>query len=94
MAKPEGGETLALKISNSVPSALSPTGDMCIVISPNFAFLEKELRVAFEGQDEVKVTVDRRKVDRRKSSRHVSSERRKVNRRRSKAELLEVVIAT
>ena len=59
-----------------------------------FAFLEKELRVAFEGQDEVKVTVDRRKVDRRKSSRHVSSERRKVNRRRSKAELLEVVIAT
>ena len=94
MAKADGKEPLAFKIFNSVPSALKPVGDMCIVISPNFAFLEEELRVSFEGQDDVRVTVDRRKDERRRSSQHVSSERRKVNRRRSKAELLEVVIAT
>jgi hypothetical protein len=94
MANAKEKDSFALRIVKSVPSSSIKAGDMCIVISPNFSFLKQELEEAFEAQDDVKVTVDRRKGERRRSSQNVSPERRRANRRRPKAELLEVVIAT
>jgi hypothetical protein len=68
-------------------------GMMSIVIRRPYAFLEKELRSAFEGQEDVKVIVDRPYRERRKSKQPVGLERRRADRRNAKRELVELVLS-
>ena len=70
------------------------SGNMIVVIRRPYAHLEKELRSAFKGQKDVKVVLDRRYGERRKSRQAVAIERRWADRRRPKEELVEVVIST
>ena len=70
------------------------SGTMTIVIWRPYAHLEKELRSAFKGVEDVKVILDRRYEERRKSKEPVTVECRQADRRRSKAELIEIVIST
>ena len=69
-------------------------GMMTIVIQKSYARLEKELRGAFKGDDYVKVILDRRSGERRKSTKEVETDRRMADRRRPKEELVEVAIST
>ncbi len=69
-------------------------GMMTIVIQRPYARLEKELRNAFKGENNVKVILDRRSGERRKSKKEVETERRMAERRRPKEELVEVAIST
>ena len=69
------------------------SGNMFIVIKRPFSHLEKELRSAFKGQENVKVIVDRRYRERRKTRKAVKSEQRQAPRRRPKEEIVEVVIS-
>ena len=66
---------------------------MSIIIHRPYAHLEKELRRAFKGQEDVKVTVDKRNGERRTSPQPVAADRRRADRRTPKEELVEVVIA-
>lgn len=63
-----------------------------ILIPQPYAYLEEELRRAFQGQENVKVIVDRRYGGRRTSRQVVAAERRGADRRKPKEELAEVVI--
>ena len=67
---------------------------MSIVIRQPYAHLEKELRRAFKGQEDVKVIVDKRNGERRTSRQPLELERRRADRRTPKEELVEVVIST
>ena len=67
---------------------------MTIVVQRPYARLEKELRSAFKGQEDIKVILDNRYLERRKSRQAVAINRRKAGRRRPKEELVEVVIST
>lgn len=67
---------------------------MSIIIKHPFSHLEKELRSAFEAQDDVKVIVDRRYGQRRRKMQPVEMELRRVHRRSPKEELVEVLIST
>ena len=69
-------------------------GVMSIIIGQSYTHLEKELRGAFKGQEDVKIILDRRYGERRKRSQAVATERRKAGRRLPKEELVEVVIST
>ena len=76
-----------------ITKALSPLEQgvgMSIVIRRPYAFLEKELRSTFEGQEDVKVIVDRRYGERRTSTEQAGLERRRADRRITKEEILEV----
>ena len=66
---------------------------MTIVIQRPYARLEKELRSAFKGEDDVKIIVDKRSGERRKRLQDIAVERRKDDRRRPKEELAEVAIS-
>jgi len=67
-------------------------GMMSIIIRRPYSHLEKELRKAFEGQEDVKIIVDRRYEERRGSVRPYEIEHRRIDRRRPKEELAEVLI--
>ena len=67
---------------------------MTITIRRPYAHLKEELGQAFIGQEDVKVIVDRRYVQRRTTVRPAEKERRRVDRRRTKEELVDVVIYT
>ncbi len=67
-------------------------GTMYLIIRPAHAYLEETLRQAFEGQENVKIIVDRRSGERRTTNRAVASERRRADRRKSKEPLVEVVV--
>ncbi len=69
-------------------------GMMTIVIQRPYARLEKELRSAFKGQEDVKVILDKRSGERRKRLQDIEKDRRKDDRRRPKEELVEVAIST
>ncbi len=69
-------------------------GMMTIVIQRPYARLEKELRSAFKGEDDVKIILDKRSGERRKRLQAVSKDRRMADRRRPKEELIEVAIST
>ncbi len=69
-------------------------GIMAIVIMRPHAHLENKLQSAFKGQENVKVILDRRYLERRKSRQAIAIDRRKAGRRRPKEELVEVVIST
>lgn len=77
---------------NSLPEETA--GTMTIVIQRPYARLEKELRSAFKGEANVKVILDRRSGERRKSTKEVATDRRMAERRRPKEELVEVAIST
>jgi len=64
-----------------------------IVIQQPYAHLEKELRTAFKGQEDVKVILDKRYGERRKKPKAVTVDRRKSDRRIPKEGLVEVVIS-
>ena len=69
-------------------------GMMTIVVMRAYARLEKELRSAFKGEDDVKVILDKRYGERRKRLQAVTKEHRKDDRRHPKEELVEVAIST
>jgi len=69
-------------------------GIMTVVIMQPYAHLEKELRRAFKGQEDVKVILDRRCGERRKGRQATVEERRMAGRRRPKEDLIEVVFPT
>jgi len=82
-----------LIMARAVPSPEKGAGEMSIIIQRPYAFLEKELRSAFKGQEDVKVIVDRRYAERRAGIQPVKLERRHLDRRGSKAQLIEVVLS-
>jgi len=65
-----------------------------IVVQQLRPHLEKELRTAFKGQEDVKVILDRRYGERRKRPKAITVDRRKSDRRSPKEDLVEVVIST
>ncbi len=67
---------------------------MTIVVMRPYAHIEKELRNAFKGEEDVKVIVDKRNGERRKRLQDIAVEHRKDDRRRPKEELAEVAIST
>jgi hypothetical protein len=67
-------------------------GMMSIIIRRPYSHLEKELRSAFEGQEDVKIIVDRRYSERRGSVKPYEIEHRRADRRRPKEEIAEVLI--
>jgi hypothetical protein len=77
---------------DSLPEEMA--GMMTIVVMRSYARLEKELRSAFKGEDDVKVILDRRSEERRKSTKEVATDRRMADRRYPKEELVEVAIST
>jgi hypothetical protein len=75
----------------AVPPKKDP-GSMCIIIKRPYTHLEDELRRTFEGQEDVKIVVDRRSGERRVSQQPVSEDRRRADRRKKKEPLVEAVI--
>jgi hypothetical protein len=69
-------------------------GMMTIVVMRSYARLEKELRSAFKGEEDVKIILDRRSEERRKRLQTVTKDRRLADRRYPKEELVEVAIST
>ncbi len=66
---------------------------MSIIIQRPYAYLDKELCSTFEGQEDVKVIVDKRYSDRRTRTQPIELERRHSDRRRPKEELVEVSLS-
>jgi len=83
-----------MRIAKKAQLSEEEAGIMTIVVHPAYAHLERELRRAFKGQEDVKVILDRRQGERRKSTKAVSTDRRKSDRRHPKEEIVEVVVST
>ena len=83
-----------LRIAKATNPPEGGAGMMSIIIHRPYAHLEKELRRAFKGQEDVKVIVDKRNGERRTSRQPLELDRRRADRRRSKQQLVEVVIST
>ncbi len=84
-----------MRIAKKAHLSEEEAGIMTIVVHKAYAHLERELRRAFKGQEDVKVILDRRQGERRKRRRQaVGAERRKADRRYSKEEIVEVVVST
>jgi len=75
----------------AVPPEKHP-GSICIIIKRPYTHLEDELRRTFEGQEDVKIVVDRRYGERRASRQPVSEDRRGADRRKKKDPLVEAII--
>ncbi len=82
-----------LRIAKATNPPQGGPGVMSIIIHRPYAHLEKELNRAFEGQEDVKVTVNKRNGERRTSPQHIAADRRRADRRGPKEELVEVVIS-
>ena len=76
---------------NHMPEEKS--GNMTIVIFQPYVHLKRELLNAFKGQEDVKIILDRRYGERRKTQKVVQRERRQGDRRKSKQEIAEVAIS-
>ena len=83
-----------MKIDKKVHLSEEGAGIMTVVIKRPHAHLKNKLQSAFKGQEDIKVILDNRYLERRKSRQAVEINRRKVGRRRPKEELVEVVIST
>jgi hypothetical protein len=68
-------------------------GMMSIIIRRRYALLEKMLCSTFEGQEDVKVTVDKRYGERRTRTQPIQLDCRHADRRRPKEELVEVLLS-
>jgi len=80
-----------------IAKATSPqpgAGMMSIIIRRPYAYLEKELSSTFEGQEDVKMIVDRRYDEWRTRTQPVELERRRADRRRPKEELVEISLSS
>ncbi len=82
-----------LKILRDTPGVNEARGRMVIIILQPYAYLEAELRSAFEGQEYVEVIVDRRTRERRTMQQPVEQDRRRAKVRRPKEGILGVVIS-
>jgi len=82
-----------IKIAKATSPPEPGAGMMSIIIRQHYAYLEKELCSTFEGQEDVKVIVDRRYGQRRTRTQTVELERRDADRRRPKEELVEVLLS-
>jgi len=82
-----------LRIAKATSPPEKGPGVMTVIIRRPYAYLEKELRSTFEGQEDVKVIVDRRYPERRTKIQPVEIERRRADRRRPKEELVEVSLS-
>jgi len=85
---------LTMRIAKIAQPLEEGAGIMTIVVQRPYTHLEKELRDAFKGQDDVKVILDRRYRERRKRPEAVQLDRRKSDRRSPKKDMVEVVIST
>ena len=81
-----------MRIAKATDPPEPGAGMMSIVIRRPYAYLQKELCSTFEGQEGVKVIVDRRYGERRTRSIPAEFERRRADRRRRKEELVEVLL--
>ena len=81
-----------MKIAKATDPPEPGAGMMSIIIRRPYAYLDKELYSTFEGQEDVKVLVDRRHGERRTRTQPVELERRRTDRRGPKEELVEVVL--
>ena len=84
---------LLLRIAKATNPPEGGAGMMSIIIRRPYAHLKEELCRAFEGQEDVKVIVDKRHGERRTSQEPVAMERRQADRRSPKEELVEVLIS-
>ncbi len=83
-----------MKIAKATDSREEGPGMMSIIIRRPYAYLDKELYSTFEGEEDVKVLVDRRHSERRRTrTQPVELERRRTDRRRPKEELVEVSLS-
>ena len=85
---------LTMRIAKIAHLSEERAGIMTIVVQRPYTHLEKELRDAFKGQEDVKVILDRRYGERRKRPEAVQLDRRKSDRRSPKKDMVEVVIST
>ena len=74
-------------------------GKMLLIVGSRYAYLQKTLIEAFEGQEDVEILVDRRQGERRQGERRrgggpVLLERRQMDRRKRKEEVLEVILSS
>lgn len=82
-----------LKIAKATRLFEEKPGMMSIIIRRPYSHLEKELCKTFEGQEDVRVIVDRRHGERRTNMQPVEMERRRSDQRSRKEELVEVFIS-
>jgi len=82
-----------MKIAKATDPPQPGAGMMSIIIRRPYAYLDKELYSTFEGQEDVKVLVDRRHGERRTRTQPVELERRRTDRRGPKEELVEVLLS-
>ncbi len=83
-----------MRIAKKAHLSEEEVGIMTIVVHPAYTHLERELRRAFKGQEDVKIILDRRQGERRKNTKAVGADRRKADRRHLKEEIVEVVVST
>ena len=83
-----------MRIAKKAHLSEEEAGIMTIVVQQPYAHLERELRRAFKGQEDVKIILDRRQGERRKNTKAVGAERRRADRRYPKEEIVEVVVST
>lgn len=81
-----------LRILDATSQPSPGRGVMYLIIHRAYAHLEERFRRAFEGQEDVKIIVDRRSSERRTRERPFTEERRRADRRRSKEEVVDVVV--
>ena len=81
-----------LSIAKAAVQTEEHPGSICIIIKRPYTHLEDELRRAFEGQEDVKIVVDRRYEKRRVGQQPVSEDRRRADRRKRNEPLVEAVI--
>jgi len=82
-----------MRIAKKAHAPEEGAGIMTVVIMRPYTHLEKELRSVFNGQEDVKVILDRRFKEQRKGWQPTAKERRMASRRRPKEELVEVVFS-
>ena len=82
-----------MRVTMVTNSSEKRCGTTSIVIRRPYAHLENELRSVFKWEEDVKVILDRRYEERRKSQQPVTLERRAAEQRRQKQDLVDVVIS-
>jgi hypothetical protein len=83
---------LPLKIGKAAAQPEQGAGTISMIIQRPYTRLKKQLRRAFEWQEDVNIIVDRRYRERRASKEPFAAERRRADRRRLKEQLVEVIL--
>ena len=82
-----------MKIFKPAMNAENKAGEICIIVRRPYMHLKEDFEKTFEGQKDVKVVVDMRNEERRRSSNPVPRDRRQGERRKPMQELVEAVIS-